>query len=561
MSSHASEAAVEIVHFADPWCWWSWGLESVIQRLKSVYGNQIEVNYRMGGITKDVSEWRREYDVINDEELRSWITDSISITGMPADPDYYLSTKVKSTWDACVAVKAAQLQGERVGEQFYRKLMETIQLESKNGSDEEVYMKVAKDVGLDLHRLKRDIASGKARELFLNDKKDMAVSFLTLTYVNRKTGEKKDVGNVFTAGDHEKAVDDLTRGSLVKNTPVDILEYMESRKGFAVPPKEIAEVFVITEDEARDRLTTLVGSGLLQRRDFRFGAQCWSFTKGAGEGKLTVEQVKAAHVAGPTQVATEANLAEIITRAVKGLYTQVANDPHKAYHFPLGRAALLYVGYPDKELNKLPETALESFAGVGYPHSSGLIRPGDTVLDVGVGSGTDALFASLLTGPKGKVLGVDITDAMIEKARGNIAKMGAKNVKIMKGDATKIPVEDASVDVVTSNGVLNLVPDKRKAFQEIYRILKPGGKIQIADIVVQTDVQKVCGLIPQLWADCIGGAAVENDYLKTIEDAGFKETHIVGRLDYFGASTSESTKRTTKTFGAETIVITAVKPR
>jgi len=158
------------------------------------------------------------------------------------------------------------------------------------------------------------------------------------------------------------------------------------------------------------------------------------------------------------------------------------------------------------------------------------------------------------------VLGVDITDAMIEKARANIVKMGAKNVKIMKGDATEIPVEDESVDVVTSNGVLNLVPDKRKAFQEIYRILKPGGRIQISDIVVQTDVQKVCGLIPQLWADCIGGAAVEEDYLKTIEDAGFKETRIVGRLDYFGASTSESTKRVTKTFGAETVVISAVKP-
>jgi len=560
MSSHVSEAAVEIFHYADPWCWWSWGLEPVIQRLKAVYGDQIRVSYRMGGITDDVSEWRREYDVVKDEELRSWITDSTSITGMPADPDYYLRTKVKSTWNACIAVKAAQLQGEEVGERFYRKLMETIQLESKNGSEEEVYLKVARDVGLDLHRMERDIASGRARESFVNDKKAMEASFLTLTYVDRKTGEKKDVANVFAAGDHEKAVDELTRGGLVKNTPVDILEYMESHKGFAVSPKEIAEVFVITGDEARDRLRELAGSGLLQRRDFRFGAECWSFTKGSGKGKLTVEQVKAAHVAGPTQVATEANLAGIITRAVKGLYTQVANDPHKTYHFPLGREALLYVGYPEKELGRLPETALESFAGVGYPHSSGVIRPGDTVLDVGSGSGTDALFASLLTGPKGKVLGVDITDAMIEKARANIVKMGAKNVKIMKGDATEIPVEDESVDVVTSNGVLNLVPDKRKAFQEIYRILKPGGRIQISDIVVQTDVQKVCGLIPQLWADCIGGAAVEEDYLKTIEDAGFKETRIVGRLDYFGASTSESTKRVTKTFGAETVVISAVKP-
>jgi len=198
MNSHASEAAVEIVHFADPWCWWSWGLESVIQRLKAVYGDQIKVIYRMGGITDDVSEWRREYDVVKDEELRSWITESTSITRMPADPEYYLKTKVKSTWDACVAVKAAQAQGEEMGERFYRRLMETIQLESKNGSEEEVYSEVAKEVGLDLWRLKREIDSGKARESFQNDKKAMGVSFLTLSYVNRKTGEKKDVGNVFS---------------------------------------------------------------------------------------------------------------------------------------------------------------------------------------------------------------------------------------------------------------------------------------------------------------------------------------------------------------------------
>lgn len=253
-------------------------------------------------------------------------------------------------------------------------------------------------------------------------------------------------------------------------------------------------------------------------------------------------------------------MAEIITRAVTGLYTQVATNPTKPYHFPLGKKALLFVGYPQEELDSLPETALESFAGVGYPHMSDAIHTGDTVLDIGSGSGTDVLFASLRTGPEGRIFGLDITDAMIEKARANIDKMAAKNVKIIKGDATKMPLDDASIDVVTSNGVLNLVPDKKKAISEIFRVLKLGGRIQIADIVVQNDVQKVCGLIPQLWADCIGGAAVESEYLKTIKDTGFEDVKIINRIDYFAASESDNTKRLTKTFGAESVVIVGTKP-
>jgi ubiquinone/menaquinone biosynthesis C-methylase UbiE len=126
---------------------------------------------------------------------------------------------------------------------------------------------------------------------------------------------------------------------------------------------------------------------------------------------------------------------------------------------------------------------------------------------------------------------------------------------------TRIPIDDGSVDVVTSNCVLNLVPDKEKAFQEIYRVLKPGGKIQISDIVVQSNVQKVCGLIPQLWADCIGGAAVEGEYMSTIKRAGFRDARVIKRLDYFASSPSENTKRLTKTFGAESVVIVGTKPR
>src|SRR5438132_12848602 len=146
---------------------------------------------------------------------------------------------------------------------------------------------------------------------------------------------------------------------------------------------------------------------------------------------------------------------------------------------------------------------------------------------------------------------------MIEKARANIERMGLTHVTIVEGDATKIPLPDADVDVVTSNGVLNLVPDKRAAFHEIFRVLRPGGLLQIADIVVQEDVGAVCGLNPQLWADCIGGAAVEADYLKTIRAAGLADLRIVKRIDYFSKSGSESTRRSTKSFRADSGLVSA----
>jgi SAM-dependent methyltransferase len=151
-----------------------------------------------------------------------------------------------------------------------------------------------------------------------------------------------------------------------------------------------------------------------------------------------------------------------------------------------------------------------------------------------------------------------MTEAMLEKARANVVKSGFRNVKLVKGDATKMPIEDASLDVVTSNGVINLVPDKSKAFQEIYRVLKPGGRLQVADIVTETDVQSVCGIVPQLWADCIGGAAVEKDYLETIRKAGFTDVRVTDRVDYFSKS-PEATRRLTETFGAESVVISAKK--
>src|SRR5213593_953310 len=523
-SEVASEPVIDIIHFADPFCWWSWGLEPILHRLKEVYGDQIEVTYRMGGMADKISQWRKDYDVADDKSLKSWITDSMSITGVPVDPNFIVKSSAESSWPACVAVKAAELQNKELAATYFRRLMEAIQLKAKNVSE-------------------------------------VDVNFMTLIIMNRQTKKSKVIEGVFTSEQYENAVDELSGKNLNKKTPIDVLEYFEHNPDHLISAKEIAVVFGISEFDAERRLGILSEGHLLKPAIIGGDKKFWTApSEGRNVKELTMEQLNASHITDTSKTSLKTDFGEVITKAVTGLYTQVALHPDKPYHFPLGKSALLFVGYPESEINKLPESALESFAGVGYPHACNAIKPGETVLDIGSGSGTDVLFSSLRTGPKGNVIGLDITDAMIEKARMNIAKMGAKNVKIMKGDANKIPLGDSSIDVVTSNGVLNLVPDKKKAFQEIYRVLKRGGRIQIADIVVQKDVQKACGLIPQLWADCVGGASVEQDYLQLIRDSGLKNVKILSRLDYFAGSSSDNTKRLTSTFGAETIVVTASKP-
>lgn len=484
----------------------------------------------------------------------------LSMTGNRADPAFMVKSKMTSTWPACIACKAAELQGEHLAEAFYRKLMEVIQIESKNGSDEHVYLEVVKEVGLDAAKLSSDAKSKEVLDAFYKDREAMQkddVSFLTLIITNRK-GEKEIIGEEFTAKKYEQAIEKLSEGKLEKKTPIDILEYLERHRQFLVTSKEIAEVFTTSEQDAVNRLSTLQEGGLVRAEKFEF-ATYWMPIQSSKRKELSIDEVKAAHVTASAEVSSETDLVTIVTKAVQNLYTQVALKPNKTYHFPVGRAATEYVGYPEEEISRIPESAVESFAGVGYPHAAGAISRGDTVLDVGSGSGTDILVASLITGPNGNEFGLDFTESMIAKAEANIATMGSKNVKIIRGNAMEIPLPNSSVDVVTSNGVLNLVPNKRKAFSEIYRVLKPGGRIQIADIVTETDVQKTCGLVPQLWADCIGGASVESEYLKTIEHAGFRDVRIIKRIDYFGASSSEQTKRLTKSFGAESVVITARK--
>jgi arsenite methyltransferase len=259
-------------------------------------------------------------------------------------------------------------------------------------------------------------------------------------------------------------------------------------------------------------------------------------------------------------VAILSNQREAIFDAVRRMYTEVARMPEREFHFPTGRRACEFVGYPAELLDRLPVTVVESFAGVGYPFEAGVIRAGDTVLDIGSGSGTDAFIALDLVGSGGRVIGLDLTEAMRDKLRANAANAGAMNLVVLAGNAEAIPLPDASIDVITSNGVLNLVPDKPRAIGEIARVLRSGGRLQIADIVVQTLPSDACRARPELWAECIVGATTAERYVAEFERVGLCDAVVLSRRDYFSGSGNAETRRVAGSFGAHTVVIRARRP-
>lgn len=251
---------------------------------------------------------------------------------------------------------------------------------------------------------------------------------------------------------------------------------------------------------------------------------------------------------------------EAIQYAVRDMYTAVARMPGRVFHFPTGAAACRLLGYPQEQIEALPATAVESFAGVGYPFAAHMIRAGDHVLDIGSGSGTDALICAKLVGNEGRVYGLDMTAEMCNKLRSNVAATGITNLEILDGEAEAIPLPDASVDVVTTNGVLNLVPDKARAFAEIFRVLKPGGRLQISDIALARGVSERFRQDPQLWAECVVGAVEEERYLEMLRLAGLESVERIGHLDYFAYSSNEKTREVARLFNAHSITIRARKP-
>ena len=247
-----------------------------------------------------------------------------------------------------------------------------------------------------------------------------------------------------------------------------------------------------------------------------------------------------------------------ILDAVQAMYSDVALQPRRGFHFPTGRDCCVFLGYPDALLRAVPTAVIESFAGVGYPFAAGAIRPGDTVLDIGSGSGTDAVIAAGIAGPEGRVIALDLTPAMLGKLHGAIVGSG-RRIAALHGDAEAVPVADASVDVVTSNGALNLVPGKRRAIGELHRVLRRGGRVQIADVVLGKPVSEACKADPRLWVECVVGATLEDDFIDMFRDAGFRDLEVLGRFDYFAGSASDDTRQIARALGAEAIVLRAGK--
>ena len=178
---------------------------------------------------------------------------------------------------------------------------------------------------------------------------------------------------------------------------------------------------------------------------------------------------------------------ELLKSEIKKTYASVSEQPQTEFIFPTGRAWAEDLDYP-KELDNVPEAAVESFAGVANPWTMGRLAEGERVLDLGSGAGTDSLIAAQMVGPTGSVIGIDMTPAMLSKARGAAAETGVSNVEFVESEAEHLPFPDGSFDVVISNGVIDLIPDKDAVFAELYRVLTPGGRIQIADVTIQNPV-------------------------------------------------------------------------
>jgi arsenite methyltransferase len=201
------------------------------------------------------------------------------------------------------------------------------------------------------------------------------------------------------------------------------------------------------------------------------------------------------------------------------------------------------IGYSEEELASAP-TGANLGLGCGNPIALASIRVGEVVLDLGSGAGFDCFLASKKVGPKGKVIGVDMTEEMVARARANASKGGYKNVEFRLGEIEKLPVEDGSVDLVISNCVINLVPDKMAAFKEAHRVLKPGGRLMVSDIVLLGELPEFIRESVEAYVGCVAGAAMKGDYLDSIRSAGFEDVRVIDESEFsLDCVTSDPTGR------------------
>jgi len=258
----------------------------------------------------------------------------------------------------------------------------------------------------------------------------------------------------------------------------------------------------------------------------------------------------ATHVATVDRAALEAK--------VKEMYRQVAENPHGEFHFEMGRAMAERLGYAAADLDRIPREAIESFAGVGYFFHLAALQPGERVVDLGSGSGMDTFVAALKVGAGGQVIGVDMTEAQLEKAARLAQAGGFAQVSYRKAYIEQTGLADATADCVISNGVINLAPDKAQVFREVARLLRRGGRLAIADIVADVVLPENVVCNPDLWAACIGGAAQRDRYREAIELAGLLVERVEENRGY--QFISERAKKATSKFGVTSVSILARKP-
>ena len=252
---------------------------------------------------------------------------------------------------------------------------------------------------------------------------------------------------------------------------------------------------------------------------------------------------------------------ERLESEVHATYDRVARDPAGDFHFHRGPDyAVRLLGYDARALGELPPAATASFAGVGNPHRLGPLAPGEVVLDVGCGAGMDLLLAARRVAPGGRAIGVDPTPAMRASALASAAACGlADVVDVLAGRADALPLPDESVDVVQSNGVLNLAPDKSTAFREIARVLRPGGRLHLADVALDLDLKEDERRQADLWAACVGGAVLESELPGLAAAAGLAGARVVERWQSYRGTAAD--RKVAKIVGVHGVGFFARKPR
>jgi arsenite methyltransferase len=246
-----------------------------------------------------------------------------------------------------------------------------------------------------------------------------------------------------------------------------------------------------------------------------------------------------------------------LKQRVQRMYEEVALEPEHEFHFETGRALAERLGYPSGDLDRIPAAAIDSFAGVGYFLDLAALQPGETVLDLGSGSGMDSFLAADQVGPDGRVIGVDMTDAQLGKARRLADEGGVSQTDFREGYIEAPPVDDGSVDCLISNGVINLSPDKAAVFAAAARALRPGGRLALADIVTQHQLPEGVTCDAALWAACIGGAMQRDAYRAAIEAAGFEIETWRENTEY--RFVSERADNATQKYGVTSISLLAVR--